>query len=385
MKSSLHHPTNESDTATHTVGTEAPALHSDTRRIVVHTEPTYTVHIEHGLLATVGHHMRALSVTGHPVIITDTHVGPLYADTLVSSLQAADYEPLVYTLPAGEESKSPEQLLHILNFLADHCITRRDVLIALGGGVVGDITGFAAATYMRGIAYVQIPTSLLAMVDSSVGGKTAVNLPAGKNLWGAFKQPRAVFCDPDVLHTLPKEEFIGGCGEVVKYTFLDNPALLGLLTKEPLTPQSSHLTDVIAQCVAAKARIVAADETEQGQRQLLNLGHTLAHGLEKYSHYTMPHGYAVAIGIALMAHLGFTHYGLPAEEYQRLIELLRAHHLPVTTEVPLDYVLEAARHDKKSHGLDVTIIVPTSHGHSERITVPHATLAEQLTASLADV
>lgn len=183
-------------------------------------------------------------------------------DQVKGQLEAASFSVLDFIFPAGESSKNASTLLELVEYMAHAKMTRGDLLIALGGGVVGDMGGFAAATYLRGIDYIQIPTSLLAAVDSSVGGKTAVNLSAGKNLWGAFKQPITVLCDPQTLKTLPRDQWINGCGEIIKYGFLDVPGLLDLLEAKPLVDNPDQATAVIARCVHAKASIVQADEKE---------------------------------------------------------------------------------------------------------------------------
>ena len=240
------------------------------------------------------------------------------------------------------------------------------------------MAGFAAATYLRGIDYVQVPTSLLAAVDSSVGGKTAVNLEAGKNLWGAFKQPILVLCDPTTLNTLPDMEWKNGCGEIIKYGFLDVPGLLTQLENKPLIKHRDSVSAVIARCVQAKADIVEQDERESGVRALLNLGHTFGHGIEKASHFEVHHGYAVAIGMVLMAQGAVKHGELDREALDKLKTLIEAHDLPTTTTITKEEILAAAKHDKKSEGATIKIVVPTSYGHSDLKIVTHEELATYL-------
>ena len=243
-------------------------------------------------------------------------------------------------------------------------MARKDLIIALGGGVVGDLAGFAAATYLRGIDYVQVPTSLLAAVDSSVGGKTAVNLESGKNLWGAFKQPILVLCDPETLSTLPKEEWINGCGEIIKYGFLGHPELLDQLRERPLLQYPEDVDSIISQCVRIKAHVVELDEKESGLRATLNLGHTFGHGIEHGSAFTIPHGNAVALGLLIMAKGAVAHEELDPTIIACLEQLLITHELPISTTISRNLILEEASHDKKASGSSITIVVPTGYGTS---------------------
>ncbi len=343
--------------------------------IHVNASTPYDVHIQKGLLKELGSHLTNLKTPCKTVIVTDDNVAMHYLETVSDELSKYGYEVLHYVFPHGESSKNATELLKIVEFLAAHCISRSDLIIALGGGVVGDMAGFAAATYLRGIDYVQVPTSLLAAVDSSVGGKTAVNLEAGKNLWGAFKQPIAVYFDPNTLTTLPQTEFINGCGEIIKYGMIGHPELLDALEKEPLTLSSSHLEDIIALCVQAKATIVEEDETESGVRQLLNFGHTFAHGIEKVSQFEVHHGYAVAIGMALITKGTVAVDHLDPAIYERLCHIITSHELPVSTDLSVASILAATKNDKKSHGKSINIIVPTSWGHSTIKKINHDDLS----------
>lgn len=346
--------------------------------IPVHASQPYTVYIENGLLQQLKNYVPTVKAPCQVAIITDDRVSEYYLHTVTSQLTIAGYTVCQYLFPHGESSKNVEELINIVEFLAEKRFTRSDLIVALGGGVVGDMAGFAAATYLRGIDYIQIPTSLLAAVDSSVGGKTAVNLRHGKNLWGAFKQPIAVFCDPTTLRTLPEKEFINGCGEIIKYGMLGYPQLLNALEKEPLTPSSTMLNDIIAQCVEAKALIVKQDERESGVRQLLNFGHTFAHGIELASHYTVSHGYAVAIGMMLMTHGAVAVDGLDRAIADRLHRLIVSHQLPTTTTIDTSTLLELAKNDKKSRGQTINIIIPTDWGHSRIKQVTHEELRHYL-------
>ncbi|MDU4444108.1 MAG: 3-dehydroquinate synthase family protein [Veillonella sp.] len=298
------------------------------------------------------------------IIVSDSNVAPHYLSSVKANMAHAGYTVCDYVFPAGESSKNAHQLIELVEYMAAQSLTRKDLLIALGGG--------------RGIDYVQVPTSLLAAVDSSVGGKTAVNLEAGKNLWGAFKQPILVLCDSETLNTLPDMEWKNGCGEIIKYGFLDVPGLLTQLENKPLITHRDSVSAVIARCVQAKADIVEQDERESGVRALLNLGHTFGHGIEKASHFEVHHGYAVAIGMVLMAQGAVKHGELDIEALDKLKSLIEAHHLPTTTTVTKEEILAAAKHDKKSEGATIKIVVPTSYGHSELKVVTHEELATYL-------
>ena len=268
------------------------------KTITVQASRTYDVKIGSGLLPSLGTEVRALCKASKAVIVSDSNVFPLHGGAAVKSLEDAGFEVDDFVIPAGEESKNGQVYLELVNFLAEKQLTRSDCLIALGGGVVGDLTGFAAATYLRGIAYIQVPTTLLAAVDSSVGGKTAIDLPAGKNLCGAFCQPRLVLCDTDTLNTPPEDIFRDGRAEVIKYGVLYDEALFAHLTEKGL---AFHREDVIARCVELKRDVVMEDEFDTGTRMKLNLGHTVGHGVEAQSHFSVSHGKAVAIGMAIVA------------------------------------------------------------------------------------
>lgn len=347
-------------------------------RIHINASEPYDVIIKPGAMQCMLDYIQPLKPKGQIVIVTDDNVAPHYLATVKAQFKEAGYPVFDYVFPHGEASKNAEQLMDLIEYMASQSITRNDLLIALGGGVVGDMTGFAAATYLRGIDYVQIPTTLLAAVDSSVGGKTAVNLKAGKNLWGAFKQPILVLCDPETLHTLPDTEWINGCGEIIKYGFLNVPGLLTHLENKPLLHHRHNIGDVIARCVQAKADIVEQDERESGVRALLNFGHTFGHGIEIASNFEIHHGYAVAIGMMLMTQGAVKQDNLDPNVVNSLKSLLEAHQLPTSTTISKEDLLAAAKHDKKSHGSTITIVVPTSYGSSQLKTVTHEELANYL-------
>ena len=337
------------------------------KRIQVNTKPSYEVLIGPGVLSESGAYLKGLFPDSRLAVITDSTVAPLYLETARESLTAAGYTVSTHVFPAGEASKNFVTLSGILEFLASVPLTRTDCLIALGGGVAGDMAGFAAACYLRGIRYVQMPTTLLSAVDSSVGGKTAIDLKAGKNLAGAFLQPSAVLCDTDCLRSLPPEVFADGAAEAVKTGVLCDESLFALFEDGSLTVNPA---EVIARCVAYKAGVVERDEREQGERKLLNLGHTIGHAIEKCSGYRIPHGHAVAAGLAIMARSA-ERQGMTEEPVaDRICACLKAQKLPLLTEYPTDILAEAAGADKKRSGDEITIIVPRKIGRCALEKIP---------------
>ena len=343
----------------------------DYKEIRVNTLPAYTVTIGPGLLKNCGGLLRKTLPVCRVAVVTDSIVGPLYLETVTESLKAAGYTVSAYEFPAGEGSKNLETLSGILEFLASERLTRSDCLAALGGGVAGDMAGFAAACYLRGIRYVQLPTTLLSAVDSSVGGKTAIDLKAGKNLAGAFLQPAAVLCDTDCLKTLPPEVLADGAAEAIKTAVLSDPGLFNSL-EDGMAPLLDPAA-LIAGCVAYKAGVVERDEREQGERKLLNLGHTVGHAIEKCSGYTVPHGHAVAAGLSIIARasarLGWTS-GDGARTAERICSALRLTGLPISTEYTPEALAEAALADKKRAGDSITIVVPKEIGACALMEIP---------------
>lgn len=332
------------------------------KTVRVQASKSYDVVIGNNLLNQLGEHLfRLLKRTCKVAVISDSNVYPLYGELAESSLKENGFVPIHYIFPAGEASKNPTTYIAILNFLAEHHLTRADVIIALGGGVTGDMSGFAAATYLRGIPYVQIPTTLLAMVDSSVGGKTAIDLPAGKNLAGAFYQPSLVLCDLDTLSTLPEQIFCDGCAEVIKYGVLYDADLFEHLAAFGLNFDREH---VISRCVEWKRNVVAQDEFDTGARAKLNLGHTIGHGVEALSNFTVSHGQAVAIGMAIIAKAGCKAI------YERLTEVLRLFHLPTATEFTANQLYCCALSDKKRAGGTVNLIIPNAIGDCTIVPIP---------------
>lgn len=333
----------------------------------------YDIHIGRGLLGKAGENIAAcLKARGRKpdgikaAIITDETVGILYGQTLLQSLRAAGINAHLHAFTPGEASKSHETLLGIYSFLAAQDLTRRDLIIALGGGVPGDIAGFAAATWQRGIDFIQIPTTLLAQIDSSIGGKTAVNLPEGKNLVGAFWQPMLVLCDPGTLSTLDGRIFADGMGECIKHACIKDAALFEKL-KSAGGDLTACLDEVIEQNILIKKAVVERDERESGERMLLNFGHTLGHGIEKltgFGRYT--HGEAVAMGMSLITEVAehpknaLTEPGTTA----RLKKLLEAYNLPSECPLPVGEVVKASLNDKKRAGGAINIVLLRKIGES---------------------
>ena len=335
--------------------------------ITVPASKEYQVRIGGGLLSHIGEMVSEITKANKIAIISDSNVWPIYGEAVSSNLIKSSYCVCHYVFPAGEESKNGNTYLEILNFLAENTLTRSDLLIALGGGVVGDMTGFVAATYLRGIAYIQIPTTLLAMVDSSVGGKTAIDLPAGKNLAGAFYQPSLVICDTDALSTLPESIFRDGCAEVIKYGILYDAALTEHLLEHGI---SFDKEAVISRCVSLKRDVVAADEFDRGERQKLNLGHTLGHGIEKESNFSISHGQAVAIGMATIARAAWEKGYCNIDTKNKILSVLKKFSLPTSCDFSAKAIYLNALSDKKRSGNTVNLIVPKSIGFCDIFPIP---------------
>ena len=328
--------------------------------ITVKASREYQVLIGSGFLSNLGSYASAVCKPGKAAIISDSNVWPLYGSIIKNSLEQAGFTTCEYVFPAGEESKNGFTYLSILDYLAQNQLTRSDLLIALGGGVVGDLSGFAAATYQRGITYIQIPTTLLAMVDSSVGGKTAIDLPSGKNLAGAFYQPSLVVCDIDALSTLPENYFKDGCAEVIKYGVLYDKDLFAHLEQNSF---SFDREAIVCRCVALKRDVVSEDEFDNGARQRLNLGHTIGHGIEASSNFSVSHGTAVAIGMAIVSRAG-EHMGICDSNTRNRIEgVLSQFELPISTSVSAEKLYRYALSDKKRSGGTVNLIIPEKIGY----------------------
>ena len=337
------------------------------KRIPVEASRAYEVLIERGLLDAAGEQVRAATRAETVVLVAGKNVFPLYGERVIASLERAGLRAHPFLIEPGEGSKTLATYGELLRFASERRLTRSDVLIALGGGVAGDLTGFAAATYQRGIDFVQIPTTLLAMVDSSVGGKTAVNLPTGKNQVGAFYQPAAVLCDPDTLRTLPEEEYRCGSAEVLKYGVLGNAPFWDSLMRTPICAQEET---VIETCVSMKRDIVREDEYDRGRRQLLNLGHSFGHAVEACSGFSILHGQAVAIGMAIMARAAAAKGYCAAETAAELIDGLKRYQLPTETDFTVAQLAAKMGTDKKLTGATMHLIVPESIGRGTIVPVP---------------
>ena len=349
------------------------------KTITVSASRTYDIRIGHGLLAALGEAVRGLGKVEKVFLVSDTQVYPLYGGAAEASLKAAGYSVSSFVFPAGEESKNGETFLKLLNALAQAGLSRSDLLVALGGGVVGDLAGFAAACYLRGIRCVQIPTTLLAAVDSSVGGKTAIDLPSGKNLAGAFYQPSLVLCDLNTLDTLPEDIFRDGCAEVIKYGVLYDPELFSQLEASGLDFDREA---VIARCVALKRDVVMEDEKDTGSRMKLNLGHTFGHAVEAHSRFTLSHGKSVAIGLAVIARASAS-MGICSEaDATRIVSVLKAFGLPVQTQYTAEALLPYLLSDKKRSGGTVNLILPEAIGRCVVSPTPVSQLQSILQAGL---
>lgn len=315
---------------------------------------SYDIKISSGLLSQLGSECARLKLGERCAIITDTNVGRRYAKPAYNSLLKAGFNPALVTVPAGETAKSLRSVHACYDRLAAHRLERKSFLVALGGGVVGDLAGFVAATYLRGIQFIQVPTTLLAHVDSSVGGKVGVNLRAGKNLVGSFYQPRVVLCDLDTLDTLPPREFRAGLAEVIKYGIIYDARLFERIERDLpklLRRDTKTLKEVIARCCEIKAGVVGQDETEDGLRAILNFGHTLGHGIENSSGYgKYLHGEAISIGQVAAARLSTELAGLPASSVERITNLFRNTGLPTQLKFTARQrvkLIAAMRLDKK--------------------------------------
>lgn len=311
----------------------------------------------------------ALPRVNKVAVVTDSNVDALHSSAVVSRLADVGLAPVKFAFPAGEKSKNLATYASLIDFLAENRLDRTDIVLALGGGVTGDMAGFAAATYKRGIDFIQMPTTLLAMVDSSVGGKTAVDIAAGKNLVGAFHQPRAVFCDLRFLDTLPDGWRMDGMGEVLKYAVLRDQSLFGKLESAPLAPIGES---EIAACIGMKRDIVEADEKESGMRKLLNLGHTFAHAIEKLSGFGISHGRAVATGIAMASRAAAKRGALSGEDCVRIESLVSAMGYDVHVKFAATEIADAMMDDKKVEGESIDLVIPHGIGHCAVCRMPLA-------------
>lgn len=322
-------------------------------RVRVKASAEYDVIISEGIIDKSGELTKDVISPCRIAIVSDDNVWGLYGNRVKKSYLDAGYDVVNYVFPAGEHSKNTSVLVDILNFLGNSEMTRSDALVALGGGVCGDMAGFAASCYLRGIKFIQIPTTFLAAVDSSVGGKTAVNLDCGKNLMGAFYQPSLVICDTDTFNTLPECVFADGIAETIKYGAIFDRKLFDIISADK---DEWNINEIVKRCVEIKADIVNSDERDTGIRQLLNFGHTIGHAIEKNSGYTITHGHAVAIGMVIVS--GAVDQEIADEISKSCIK----HNLPVFCKYSANQLLSVALSDKKRTGDNITLVVPEEIG-----------------------
>ncbi len=328
-------------------------MQDNLKKIRVKASNSYDVVIGRDILKDSGEIISSVLPKCKIALITDDIVDGIYSLKVISSLEKAGFSVVKFTFANGEQSKNLTTYGEMLNFLAENELTRTDAVVALGGGVVGDMAGFTAATYLRGINYIQIPTTLLAQIDSSVGGKTAIDLASGKNLVGAFYQPAVVICDVSVINNLPYDTYIGGMGEMAKYAILDKRVY------EELNKTTVDMEKLIYLCVDYKRQIVEEDEFESGKRKLLNLGHTPAHGIERLSEYKIPHGRAVAMGLEIILNASKKQAFIDEKTYSDILSII--HKCTKARQTDLSFSLEdiakASLTDKKRSGDNITLIV----------------------------
>lgn len=331
--------------------------------IHVEASRSYDIHIGRGILKKLGDFVRPLLGSCRLVVLTDSNVNALYGNDIMEHLSAAGYNACKYVIQAGEVSKCADNLLAFLNFMAGEQLTRSDAVVAFGGGVVGDLGGLSASLYLRGVKYIQVPTTLLAAVDSSVGGKTAIDIPAGKNLVGSFYQPSLVCCDTVLMDTLPKDIYRDGCAEVIKYGMILDAELYKTLHTLPFDRE-----EVVARCVEIKRDVVQQDEFDNGIRGLLNFGHTFGHAIEKLSNFGVSHGEAVAKGMVIAARMAPL-CGL-CDVADELSALLVQYGFDISCPYSAQEVYEALLTDKKRRGGNISVVLPRSVGDCTLVTLP---------------
>lgn len=342
------------------------------RTIHVEASRCYDILIGRGILASLGEFIRPLLGDCRLAVLTDSNVDALYGNAIMEHLNAAGYNACKYVIPAGEASKCASSLLAFLDFMAAGQFTRSDAVIAFGGGVVGDLGGLSASLYLRGVKYVQVPTTLLAAVDSSVGGKTAIDIPAGKNLVGSFYQPSLVCCDTALMDTLPADIYSDGCAEVIKYGMILDSRLYGILHTLPFEREA-----VVARCVEIKRDVVQQDEFDNGIRGLLNFGHTFGHAIEKLSNFAVSHGEAVAKGMVIAARMAPL-CGL-CDVADELSALLVRYGFDIGCPYSAKEVYDALLSDKKRRGDKISVVLPRSVGECVLVTLPVEELGVLLT------
>lgn len=343
--------------------------------IKVESEPSYEIVISNGSLETLSEYFGILKAN-KVFVLTDANVAPLYLSELLATLKKLGFDASFKVIPAGEEFKTTATYLEVIDAMAEAGLNRKDAVVALGGGVVSDIAGFAAATYMRGISFVTCPTTLLAAIDAAVGGKTGVDLPQGKNLLGAFKAPELVAVSTKTFATLPDKEIRNGLGEAVKYAVLRGGEVLEVCSEEAFRNDPEKF---VALNVAVKADIVGRDFTEKGERKLLNLGHTFAHVAEKLSGYSLPHGVAVAKGLSMVAEYAVRSGKMPASEKLKIDNLIRKCGIEPAMEFRAEQLLPHIGWDKKMvSSTEVDLVVPYAVGDVRIEKTPLAKIAEVL-------
>lgn len=332
------------------------------KKLSVKTETTsYDILIKRGIIKESVNYIKEVTKAKRLMIISDTNVAPLYLDTLKDALSQSHFEVFSHVFEAGEQSKHLLTVSAIYDALSENEFTRKDCIIALGGGVCGDISGFAAATYMRGIDFIQIPTTLLSQVDSSVGGKTGVDTKYGKNLVGAFYQPKLVLIDPDTLSTLSDHYFCDGMGEVVKYGCIYSEELFSMLETVDI---KENLEDIILECLKIKADVVSKDEKEQGLRMILNFGHTVGHSIEKLSNFSLSHGECVAKGMMLITLASEKHSLTESGTAMRICKLCKKCGLNTDINHSVHTIAENAKNDKKGSDNKLNIVLIDKIGHT---------------------
>ena len=332
------------------------------RSLRVNVGKGYEILIEKGIISSCGDYIKNVSKAKKGCLISDTNVYPIYKDKVIKSLEENGFEVIKYVFEAGEGSKTIQTVIEMVEFMAENALTRNDLVVALGGGVCGDMAGFAASIYLRGIEFAQIPTSLLAQVDSSVGGKTAVDLPQGKNLCGAFHQPCIVLIDPDTLNTLTPEYFSDGMAEAIKMGCIKSSSLFEKIENEDA---KEIIDDIIFECVSLKATVVENDEKEKGERALLNFGHTAGHAIEKLHNFTtISHGEAVGIGMVIVSKAGEANGITEKGTADRIIKVLQKYNLKIKDNHSLTDIITAMNSDKKRTGTAINFILLYSIGES---------------------
>lgn len=328
------------------------------KTVTVNASKKYNIWIERGIISECGKYISQTVKSKKFAVITDDIVDKLYSDTVIKSMNEYGLETVKFVFKNGEASKCSDTLNQIYTFLCENSITRSDCIIALGGGVTGDMAGYASGTFMRGLPYIQIPTTLLAQIDSSVGGKTAIDLPCGKNLVGVFKQPECVICDPDTLDTLKPETLSDGMAEAVKYGMIREKELFEIIASHNLDDVREVVEDIIFRCISIKRDVVENDEFDRGERMILNFGHTVGHAIESFYNYEKyTHGSAVAIGMVVMTERAIKNGVGNDDMLAKLVSCLKSYNLPCCDEAGMNKLAPLCLNDKKRESTHTNIIV----------------------------